>query len=132
MKAETSYKINNKSSIQGVSEDRKREPILELSLPALVLGQNALGKRFEENSVILGISSEQASFWLKTPVKIGTPLKLILNIPATPFLLYPLKLELSGKICRIEGNGNKKLRQKVTIELDRKFKLGTLSETSKN
>ncbi|MBC7361120.1 MAG: hypothetical protein H5U06_02375 [Candidatus Aminicenantes bacterium] len=122
----------NKSSIQGVTGDRKRECLLELSLLTLVVGENASGKKFKENTELMTISSKQASFRLKTPVKIGTPLKLTLNVPATLFLIHPLKLEISGKISRVEINSDKKFLQLVTIELDRRFQLHPVSQTSHN
>lgn len=122
----------NKSSIQGVTGDRKRERLLELSLPTLVVGENASGKKFKENTQLMTISSEQASFRLKTPVKIGTALKLTLNVPATPFLIHPLKLEISGKISRVEINSDKKFLQLVTIELDRRFQLLPVRQNSNN
>lgn len=113
----------NKSSIQGVTEERKGERLLELSLPALVLGQNASGRQFMETTELQDISSERARFPLKTPIRIGTELKLSLKIPATPLLVYPLHLELSGQVSQIEFNGQKNFRQMVTVELGKKFEL---------
>lgn len=122
----------NKSSIQGVTGDRRRERLLALSLPALVIGENALGKKIQEKTELVSISSEQASFLLKAPVKIGTPLKLCLNVPATPLLIHPLKVQLSGKVNRVKINGHKKFFQLVTIELNRKFQLQPANSSSGN
>jgi hypothetical protein len=132
MKAETSQNKDYKSSIQGVTGDRKGERLLSLSLPALVVGQSASGRKFKETTEIISISSELACFRLKTAVKIGSPLKLTLEIPATAFLLHPLKLEVSGTISRIEFNGGKKFSQLVTIELDRHFQLSPANKNSEN
>ncbi|HAR36001.1 MAG TPA: hypothetical protein DCR87_03690 [Acidobacteria bacterium] len=113
----------NKPSIQGVTEERKGERLLELSLPALVMGENASGRQFKETTELLAISSERARFQLKTPVRIGTVLKLSLNIPATTLLVHPLHLEISGQVSQIEFNGQKNFLQLVTVELGKKFQL---------
>lgn len=113
----------NKSSIQGVTGERRGERLLELSLPALVLGVNASGRKFRETTELLSISSEVARFRLKNPVKIGTVLKLSLDIPATPLLIHPLHLEISGQVARVEFNGEKIYQQLVTLELGKKFQL---------
>ncbi len=113
----------NKSSIQGVTGERRGERQLELSLPALVLGENATGRKFRETTELLSISSEVARFRLKNQVKIGTVLKLSLDIPATPLLIHPLHLEISGQVARIEYNGEKAYQQLITLELGKKFQL---------
>lgn len=113
----------NKSSIQGVTGERRGERQLELSLPALVLGENAAGRKFKETTELLSISSEMARFCLKNPVKIGTVLKLSLEIPATAMLIHPLHLEISGQVVRVEFNDQNALRQLVTLELRKKFQL---------
>ncbi|MGQ9800941.1 MAG: hypothetical protein ACUVRL_04670 [Candidatus Saccharicenans sp.] len=113
----------NKSSIQGVTGERRGERLLELSLPTLVMGENASGRQFRETTELLDISAERARFQLKTPVRIGTVLKLSLNIPATPLLVHPLHLEISGQVSQIEFNGQKNFRQMVTVELGKKFQL---------
>ncbi|MDI6697909.1 MAG: hypothetical protein QME85_03095 [Candidatus Saccharicenans sp.] len=113
----------NKSSIQGVTGERRGERQLELSLPALVLGENAGGRKFKETTELLSISSEIARFGLKNQVKIGTVLKLSLEIPATAMLIHPLHLEISGQVVRVEFNGQNTSRQLVTLELRKKFQL---------
>jgi hypothetical protein len=118
---------NNKSSIQGVTGERKGERLLELPLPALVSGESAEGRKFKENIELLVMSSDLARFKLKTPVGIGTVLRLSLNIPATPLLIHPLYLEVSGQVSRIEIDGQKDYFQLVTLELERKFQLQAVS-----
>ncbi len=113
----------NKSSIQGVTGERRGERQLELSLPALVLGENASGRRFKETTELLSISAEKARFRLKNPVQIGTVLKLSLEIPATALLIHPLHLEISGQVARVEFNGQNTFQQLVTLELRKKFQL---------
>ncbi|MGB9893027.1 MAG: hypothetical protein ACPLRA_01340 [Candidatus Saccharicenans sp.] len=123
MKPEIYKNQNNISSIQGVTGERKGERLLDLSLPALVSGENASGRRFKEKTELTAISSEQATFSLKNPVKIGSQLQLILNVPATPLLIHPLRLEISGQVSLVEINGSRKFNQLVTIRLEKKFRL---------
>lgn len=117
----------HKTSIQSVTKERKGERLLELPLPALVSGESAEGRKFKENIELLVMSSDLARFKLKTPVGIGTVLRLSLNIPATPLLIHPLYLEVSGQVSRIEIDGQKDYFQLVTLELERKFQLQAVS-----
>jgi len=128
MKVEKQLQFKNNPSIQGVTGDRKGEHLLQLSLPALVKGQDARGKTFEEYSEIEGISAEQVVFSLKTPVQIGSRLQIVLTIPATVMLVHALKLELRGKVSRAEMKqlGRKKLYHLV-VEPDQKFQLQPIS-----
>lgn len=120
----------NKSSIQGATGERRGERLLELSLPALVLGENASGRKFRETTELLSISAEVARFRLKNPVKIGTVLKLSLEIPATALLIHPLHLEISGQVTQVEFNGEKTYQQLVTLELGKKFQLQPASPST--
>lgn len=122
MKTDKESQITNKPSIQGVTGDRKRERIFELSLPALVKGKNAFGKSFEEKAEIKSISAQEAHLFLRTPVQIGNELKLTLNIPATFMLVHPIKMELFGQVSRVEMRklGRNKL-QLVIIDLESRY-----------
>jgi hypothetical protein len=102
MKTEKDLAIKNKPSIQGVTGDRKRERLLELSLPALVKGQNAFGRSFEENAEIKAISAEQAQLLLRNPVQVGSQLRLVINVPATVMLVHPIRMELCGQVSKVE------------------------------
>ena len=113
----------DKSSIQDATGDRQGERLLELSLPALVLGKKISGRSFSEKTELIAINSKLVTFLLKTPVKIGSSLKLAINIPATALLIYPLKLELKGQVARLELDEKKNRVQLVTVELDHKFEL---------
>ena len=51
----------------------KRERSFELSLPALVKGLDAAGRKFEERSAVCGISAQEVSFRLKARLIIDSP-----------------------------------------------------------
>jgi hypothetical protein len=113
----------HKPSIQGATKVSKRERSFELSLPALVSGLDVHGKEFEEDTRILSISAQNALFWLKSKILVGTPLKLSLQIPKTIILENRLSLMVSGKVNLVQGNTNNKNSQLVSMQLERSFKI---------
>jgi hypothetical protein len=123
MKEVLNRRYEDKSSIQDATGDRRGERVLELSLPALVLGKKISGRSFSEETELIAINSRLVTFFLKTPVKIGCSLKITINIPATALLIYPLKLELKGQVARLKLEQQKSRLQLVTVELDHKFEL---------
>ena len=123
---QTKMRISNqphKPSIQGATKVSKRERSFELSLPALVSGQDDDGKEFSENTKILSISAQNALFWRKSKVLIGSNLNLSLQIPKTIILENRLSLLVSGKVVLVQGNTNNKNSQLVSMQLERTFKI---------
>jgi hypothetical protein len=116
-------RLSYKPSIQGAARAAKRERSFELSLPALVTGQDAKGKKFEENTKILSISSQKALFWLKSKVLIGSSLDLSLLIPKTIILENRLNLSVSGKVVLVQANSSQNNHHLVSIQLDKTFKI---------
>jgi hypothetical protein len=112
-----------KPSIQGATKVSKRERSFELSLPALVSGHDVNGMEFEEDTKILSISAQNALFWLKSKILIGTPLNLSLQIPKTIILENRLCLMVSGRVNLVQGNTNNKNSQLVSMQLERSFKI---------
>ena len=123
MKEEPNRQQENKSFIQDATGDWQGERLVELSLPALVQGNKVSGQSFNEKTELITINSKIVTFFLKAPVGIGCPLKVAINIPATPLLIYPLKLDLKGQVARVELSREKKRGQLVTVELDHNFQL---------
>ncbi len=110
-------------STQGTAKAGKRERTFELSLPALVKGLDATGRRFEQRTQINSISAQEVSFKLKSPVVIGAKVTLAMDIPRTLILEKPLRLLVKGAVvhaCSAEENGKNQL---VTVRLDRSFRL---------
>ena len=116
-------RLSYKPSIQGAAKVSKRERSFELSLPALVTGQDAKGRDFEENTRILSISAQNAFFWLKSKVLIGSSLCLSLLIPKTIILETRLNLMISGKVVLVQGNNNQNNHHLISIQLDKTFKI---------
>ena len=112
-----------KSSLQSKTKVQKRERHFELSLPVLVRGTNAKGENFEEKTKIASISAQEASFWLKNKVTLGTNVNLSLNVPKTLVLESHLNLQLSGEVKYVQSEVNNKRLQLITLHLDKLFKI---------
>jgi hypothetical protein len=101
----------------------KQERYFELSVAALVSGASAKGEEFEERTKISSISSQEASFWLKEKVTIGTRINMCLEIPKTLILESHLNLMISGEVIFVQSETNSKKKQLVIIRLDRSYKI---------
>ncbi len=101
----------------------RRERAFDLSLPALVSGQDASGRRFEERTDISSISAQEVSFRLKTRILVGSKVALNLDVPRTLILEKPLRLLLSGSVVSASAEDGRCRRQNVYARLDRTYKL---------
>lgn len=92
-------------------------------MPALVSGQDASGRRFEERTDISSISAQEVSFRLKTRILVGSRVVLNLDVPRTLILEKPLRLLLSGSVLSASAEDDRGRRQNVSARLDRAYKL---------
>ncbi|MGD9345618.1 MAG: hypothetical protein PVH84_07130 [Candidatus Aminicenantes bacterium] len=106
---------------------RKQERFFELSVPVLISGSDAKGKEFEERTKISSISSQEASFWLKTKVTIGSRINMCLQIPKTLILESHLNLLISGEVIYVQSEINSPKKQLAIIRLDRSYKIQSTS-----
>lgn len=111
------------SSDVGVAKAGKRERSFELSLPALVKGLDAAGRKFEERGAICGISAQEVSFRLKARLIIGSRVTLFLDIPRTLILESPLRMVLSGAVAYVRLEETEGKQQSIVVHLDRGFRL---------
>ena len=116
-------KLLHDTSSKGVPKAAKRERSFELSLPALVKGLDATGRKFEERTSVCGISAEEVSLRLKARLMIDSRVTLFLDIPRTLILESPLRMVLSGAVVyvRLEEKADK--TQLLVVRLDRGFRL---------
>jgi hypothetical protein len=108
---------------QGAAAAGKKERTFDLSLPALIKGLDAAGRKFEERSAVCAISAQEVSFRLKARLIIDSRVTLFLDIPRTLILESPLRMVLSGAVVYVrfeEGNGK---QQYIVVRLDRGFRL---------
>jgi len=116
-------KITDETSFYKKNSSDKNEKSFSLSLSAQISGVNSSGKEFEERSVLLKISAQEACFYLKSKVKIGSRLNLTLYIPKTLILEKNLNLFLSGNVSHIKSNGNERKNHLIQLNLDKSFKI---------
>jgi len=110
-------------SEQAPAKADKKERSFELTLPALIKGLDAAGRKFEERSAVCGISAQEVSFKLKARLIIGSRVTLFVDIPRTLILESPLRMVLSGAVVYVrleEANGK---QQFIVVRLDRGFRL---------
>ena len=110
-------------STQGAARAGKRERSFELSLPALVKGLDAAGRKFEERTLVCGISAQEASLRLKAKLGIDCRVTLFLDIPRTLILESPLRMVLSGAVVYVRMEDGNDKTQLVVVRLDRGFRL---------
>lgn len=113
----------DKTSDPKKTDAQKQERYFELSVPALVSGATAKGEEFEESTKISSISSQEASFWLKKKITIGTRINMCLEIPKTLILESHLNLTISGEVIFVQSETNNRKKQLVIIRLDRSYKI---------
>ena len=101
----------------------KRERSFELSLPALVKGLDAAGRKFEERTSVCGISAQEVSFRLKARLIIDSRVTVFLDIPRTLILESPLRMVLSGAVVYVRYEEKNDRQQYVVVRLDRGFRL---------
>lgn len=122
MEMNTAKAFHNPST-QGAAKPGKRERTFELSLPALVKGLDARGKRFEERTQICAISAQELSFRLNARLLIGSKTTVSLDIPRTLILESPLRLLVTGLVIYVRSEVENGKSQYLTIRLDRSFRL---------
>ena len=110
-------------STQGAAKAGKRERTFELSLPALVKGLDARGKRFEEQTRICAISAQEVSVRLNTRLLIGYKMTISLDVPRTLILESPLRLMVTGIVTYVRSETEDGKSQYVSVYLDRSFRL---------
>src|SRR5512137_2851703 len=110
-------------STQGAARVGKRERSFELSLPALVKGLDATGRKFEERTSVCGISAQEVSFRLKARLMIDSRVTLFLDIPRALILEIPLRMVLSGSVVYVRLEEKAPKPQYIAVRLDRSFRL---------
>lgn len=95
-----------------------------LTLPMTVSGLDVRGQEFKEKSVLSSISSEKASFLLRTRVERKSILKLVIPLPPKLADGQPLALVIKGRVMTSEQvPGDTDVRQ-VVLELDSRYFIG--------
>lgn len=109
---------------KGVSDSLRLSALeqgFKLPLATIVEGQDAQGRRFQEETKLSYISHQGASFLLKSPMTIGTKVKLIIDLPPKLSEDKDLKLAIHGKVVFVEAGDHGEGRQKISVRLESKY-----------
>ncbi len=113
----------NKSAKPYHMRSPKTERTFDLSLTTTVSGVDANDNEFEESTELSSISSQEAVFWLKNKVTIGSKLVLSLNVPKTLILENQLNLIVSGEVVFASSDPSHHNHQLISIQLDKLYKI---------
>ncbi len=97
------------------------DKVFNLPLPTLVEGETPTGESFQEKTVLNYISHQGAIFQLKSPVTIGTRLRLAIDLPRALAEDRNLKLIIRGQVILVERLMNRKKRQRITLKFENKY-----------
>ncbi|MCI4445458.1 MAG: hypothetical protein JHC32_05465 [Candidatus Aminicenantes bacterium] len=114
-------KVKNNSQELRKTEEKKENKVLEMPLSLKIIGINHQGQNFEEISTLSYISSEEASFLLKTDIDLFSLLKLIIPLPQKLTDGQDLSLILKGKVISIEPALSQDNFQKIRLKLDSRY-----------
>lgn len=117
---------SRKATTRGTEQFSGQATVKEfsLTLPMTVSGFDARGQEFRENSVLSTISSEQASFLLRTRVERKTVLKLVISLPPKLADGQPLALVIKGRVRSSEQVAGEPELRRVVLELDSRYFIG--------
>lgn len=99
----------------------RKDQIFNLPLSTVVEGRNAMGKPFQEKTVLFYISHHGASFNLSNSIVLGSKLKLIIDLPPSLAEDKSLKLVINGKVALVEANLPHPSRQRVSLRFENKY-----------
>lgn len=99
----------------------KIEQGFKLPLPTIVEWTDESGKEYKEETVLNYISHTGSSFWLKTPVSMGTNLRLSIALPEKLSDHKNLKLIIKGKVVFIESEKDEDDNRRITLRFENKY-----------
>lgn len=109
-------KMENSSKTQAL--DTK---IFNLPLSIAVEGEDESGHKFKEKSTLAYIGHQGSSFWIKTPILLGTELKLTIDLPPKLSEGKDLKLIIKGKVVAVDQKNNDGSPLRITLRFGTKY-----------
>jgi len=111
----------SKSSAVPPERADRRAQVFNLPLPTLVSGQDAVGRAFQERTVLYYISDHGASFNLSNLIGLGARLKLMIDLPPNLAEDKNLKLVITGRVALIEAGESSYGRQRVSLRFESRY-----------
>lgn len=102
-------------------EFRSLEKGFNLPLKMEIEGRDGFGRTFQEKSVLSYISHQGSSFWMMTPVTIGSELRLAIDLPDNLSDGGELKLIIRGKVVFVEADPDIPTRQRVSLRFENRY-----------
>lgn len=99
----------------------KIEKGFELPLKTRIEGADGFGNPFYEDTVLSYISHQGSTFWLTTPVAIGSELRLEIDLPEKLSMDENLKMIIKGKVVFVETSKEDPTKQRVTLQFENKY-----------
>jgi hypothetical protein len=93
----------------------------KLPLKTIIEGEDGSGNSFSEKTVLTYISHNGSSFWMKTPVLIGSAIRLTIDLPKNLSDDEDLKMVIKGKVVFIESSKDNSAKQRVSIKFENKY-----------
>lgn len=93
----------------------------KLPLKTIIEGKDGTGNSFTEKTVLAYISHNGSSFWMKTPVLIGSALRLTIDLPKNLSDDEDLKMVIKGKVVFVESSKDNSAKQRVSIKFENKY-----------
>jgi len=111
----------SKPSLTPPIKGERKDQVFNLPFPTVVEGHDAIGRSFQEKTVLFYISHHGASFNLANAIALGSKLKLIIDLPPSLSDDQNLKLVINGKVVLVEANGSQYSRQRVSLRFENKY-----------
>ncbi|MGB9863532.1 MAG: PilZ domain-containing protein [Candidatus Saccharicenans sp.] len=105
-------------------EKTSEEKEFYMSLPLTVSGLDQRGREFSEKSVLLSISSQEASFMLNTLVQPESMLRLVMPLPPKLSDGKKLYLVLKGTVKAVNPLSGNRAPHKINLKLDSRYFIG--------
>ncbi len=103
---------------------RSAERGFKLSLPLVVEGADADGTMFREETTLRYMSHAGALFPLRSPVALGSRLKLVVALPDKLAEGRGLKLVVKGTIVDIDTTEREEQAPQVALRLESRYVIG--------
>ena len=113
--------MNRKASGSDSISFSAPEKGFKLPLNTIISGEDGSGNPFSEKTVLTYISHNGSSFWMKTPILIGTSLRLTIDLPKNLSDDDDLKMIIKGRAIFIEASKDDPSKQRVSIKFENKY-----------
>jgi len=110
-----------KPNLEDVYRAPTKEQGFTFPLPTVVEGLDESGQGFREATILSFINHQGSAFRLKSPVSIGTKVKLIIDLPKKLSEDQNLKLAIKGRVVAIELEERQNVKKKISVKFESRY-----------